>query len=239
MLGMDERQVKMRLSPLGLMAAAGLALFGVLPAAADDATIIVNRMDRGVELFISAPADLLFDLFQTSPDLVPMKPGGGVDFAAFQKGTWGIGDAMLANAPAQLGDGPALFEAMSFMLHPEDSPMPFEGPIDGLVAIGVCNVIRSQTHYALSDLTSYVGFYAHQRGGAAPIRIDLPAATETSMTITVKDFGPGTRNHSYQIILGPEQSPELVLNAAPAKMPESLFSRAALWISGLYNSFKY
>lgn len=170
--------------------AACLVVAGPVVAQAQDVTILLDRTDRAVELFVEMPARMAVDAFGLAPDQLT-GPTGTVDFVGFREGTWDIGDALFANIKAQIGDEAAVFEGMSVMVHLADQRLPFETPLDGLTAISVCGVQPPETPPTLDDLYLYAGLIAFTDTPEAPLRLDLPADRQGAIEVRVRDYQPG------------------------------------------------
>ncbi|WP_147112349.1 hypothetical protein [Tateyamaria sp. syn59] len=171
----------------------------VLPGAvrAEVVSIVVNRAATHTELYISAEAETLFRAFGADTQIVP-KHDDRVDYAAFAGGTWGIGDALIADAVIEIDQSPVRPEAMSFMLHPSGDALAFETPLDGMVAIGVCNALSSDATYYLAELSGYAGYFADVGSVEATLELTLATPTASDLTVRVFDFGSGQQTKSLR-----------------------------------------
>ncbi len=117
-----------------------MALCAALPLRAESGLeMIVDRGDGHVSVFLSMPAPAAVDLFGLPPAAL-VGADGTVPFDALRLGTFDIGDTLWTDVRATIDGVPATFEAMSLMVHPKDSRAPFDTPLDGIIAIGVCTV---------------------------------------------------------------------------------------------------
>lgn len=165
---------------------------------AKDITVVLYRTEQGTELFLSGKADVLFSVFDAAVSVLPTN-GPHVDFEAFQNGTWTIGDILIEKSKFKIGAEPAAFEAMSFMLHPKEERLPFDTPLDGMIAIGVCSATQTDAKYELSELTAYVGYFTEHSAVDAPLSLEFPDTIGTDLTITVNDFGSEGQYSHYTI----------------------------------------
>lgn len=200
--------------------ALALSTAAALPAAAGELTVLVQRGEGSTQLFLSAPAEDLFALTATPVDVVP-GGGGQVDTTTFTEGTWEIGDALLAETDAQIGDASAGFEAMSFMLHSTAEEMPLETPLDALIAIELCNVAQAGETQDWADLIAYAGYFSSAGSERAAITLNLPA--DQPIPVRVVDAG-----EAGQVSWTTTLQPGAALRIEP---PAS--QRAAFWPYGL------
>lgn len=186
-------------------------------SSAQDMTLVIQRLDDSTEIYVSADAPTLFTTFNTSPDVIPMLDGldGHVDFDAFFEGTWDVGDALLAETDITIGGTDARFEAMSFMVHPEDQKLPLRTRIDGMIAMSVCNTIEDGAQLGLNNLQAYVGYFSERGSADASIQFRLPETQHAELTLQVYDITPDGFIHEYQRVIGPGEPINLDLPAQP------------------------
>lgn len=156
---------------------------------AEEMTLIVERDDSSVAIYFGLPATGMLDVFALPPGALTNE-GGQVPFEELRLGTWEIGDALFAPVAASVGGAPAVFEAMSLMVHPTDQRLPLRDPLDGMLAIAVCSVEPPEAP-TLDTLYSYVGLIAYPDDPAAPIGFELPATGRAALEVTVRDFYDG------------------------------------------------
>lgn len=101
--------------------------------------MIIDRNKDAIEVFVSLAATDIPAVFGNAADFIA-RPGEVVAYEALREGTWDQGDAMIAGAQMRVGNDAVALEAMSLMVHPKDSRAPFDTPLDGIIAIGVCTV---------------------------------------------------------------------------------------------------
>lgn len=205
---------------------ASLVLFAQ-SAWADDISLVLHRMVGGTEIYLSGDAETILSVFDVAEDVVPAT-NGFIDFDAFAHGTWTIGDTLMEKAAVTVNGAPTDFEAMSFMLHPNSDPMPLRTPLDGMIAIGVCNAVPEEAQLSLSDLRAYVGYFAQVDTTESAVNINLPATATTPLSIQIYDFGPDGHREAYSLYLKPGDSIELAISPMPVATA-SLFS----WGAGL------
>lgn len=175
-----------------------------LPVSAADLSVIVDRADDGVEIFVK------FATADTEEVLAPFPPGfldadGLVDIAPFRNGTYEMGDEMWAGVSTEIGGEDALVEAMSMMVHPDSLPVDFEDPIDGWIAMAVCNVTDPNARFGLDELSTYAGFFAYKVDGYAPISLVFP----TDIDVEVTEFLLGRELSTASLTVGPDAPLEL------------------------------
>lgn len=177
-----------------------LAFCLAAPALGADLEIILDRRDRSIEMFLSLPADGAKTTLGT--DLSQIEGlTTGVDFSVLQNGTWTQGDLILAQTNAQIGATPALFEAMSMMVHPKAQKMPFADPFDALTAVSVCGVPVPDAPPALDSMHLYAGYIAYPVNSAQSLTLRL--GNSAPIEVTVRDFGPqGARSQSVRLAPG-------------------------------------
>ncbi|MEL6551064.1 MAG: hypothetical protein AAFQ54_12545 [Pseudomonadota bacterium] len=178
-----------------------LALFlsTSLPASAADLTLLVDRTERGVEMFVK------FETLETEALLAPLPAGfldaeGLVDIAPFREGTYIYGDELWADIETVIGGEIALVEAMSLMVHPDSLPVDFDDPIDGWIAMAVCNVTDPNARFELGELSTYAGFIAWDVEGRAPLSLTFPREMEVEMT----EFLEGREISARTVSVGPD-----------------------------------
>lgn len=152
--------------------------------------VIVDRTDRAVELFIGLPARSLTDVFALPPRHLA-GPDGAVDFLALRDGTWSIGDALFASLDARFGAAPVRFEATSLMVHPVHRRVPFDDPLDGLIALGVCGVTPPSTPPRLDALYAYSGHIAYVEDSSRVLELTFAKTGRAPILVDLRDFSDG------------------------------------------------
>ncbi|MEM8591728.1 MAG: hypothetical protein AAGF13_04290 [Pseudomonadota bacterium] len=176
-----------------------LFLLPALPATAADLSLIVDRSERGVEIFVKLPTD------RTEALLAPFPEGfvdadGLINIEPFRAGTFRQGDVLWSKVETVIGEETALVEAMSMMVHPDELPVDFNDPIDGWIAMAVCNVTEENARYDPEVLSTYAGFFAWEVDGHGPVHITFPQ----DMEIEVTEFLEGREIASLTIQTGPD-----------------------------------
>ncbi|MEM9011306.1 MAG: hypothetical protein AAGE18_08770 [Pseudomonadota bacterium] len=192
--------------PLALLAA--LLLPSVASADAARVDVVIERSGNMVEIFFGLPAEGLVDVFALPPEHL-VQEDGTVDFEPLRRGTWQIGEAVFAGVEATIGGAPAGFEAMSLMVHPADAKLPLRDGIDGIVAIGVCNVEAPEVPPTLSDLHAYIGLVAYPEDTSATVSLRLPETGIGPIELSIRDHTAGRLTAAYTVEL--EEGAELVL----------------------------
>ncbi|MCH2076836.1 MAG: hypothetical protein MK180_08100 [Rhodobacteraceae bacterium] len=172
-----------------------------LPATAADLSLIVDRSDRGVELFIKFDTEKTEDLLAPYPDGF-LADDGRVDIGPFRDGTADHGDALWSAVKTQIGAEQPLVEAMSMMVHPDELPVNFNDPIDGWIAMAVCNVTDPDARFDLGVLSTYAGFIAWDVAGHEEVSLQFPAAME----IEVVEFLEGRKIDARTVALAENEA---------------------------------
>lgn len=196
------------------IAAVALSLSG-LPhgAAADTLRVVIDRMERSVELFVRLPAS----------DVGPILGGtvqpfanaaGRFDLGVFREtGTAEEGDAVLGKGLMQVNGVPVDLPAMSVMLHPSEDQLDFATPADGSMAMSICNVLQADTAPAIEDLMVYGGFLAYPIDGLGAFSLHLP--NPETIKIELIEFVEGELRAERTITV----SPGSVLSFAETRPP--------------------
>ncbi|MEM1399376.1 MAG: hypothetical protein AAGF58_05820 [Pseudomonadota bacterium] len=117
-----------------------------------DLTIIVDRSDTSIEMFMKASASDYIHLLGTQFDGF-VKPDGTVDYQTIrEKGSFDIADKMFERVGTTVGRQSLDFESMSMMVHPPRLKFPLETPLDGLLATSVCTTDPPQGPVSLDDM---------------------------------------------------------------------------------------
>lgn len=153
-------------------------------------SVIVERKDTSVELFIGLPAKGLVDILAMDAHHLT-ETDGTVDFASLREGTWGIADVAFASVGTRLGKEAVTFEAMSLMVHPNDRPLPFSDPIQGLLAVSVCGVVPPETPPTLDVLHAYAGFIAYSNETGRPLRLAFAKTGRAAVRVETRDYENG------------------------------------------------
>ncbi|MEM6890105.1 MAG: hypothetical protein AAF636_18505 [Pseudomonadota bacterium] len=195
-------------------------------------TILLNRTDVGTEIYFSSDAETMLRAFGAPEGLIPQR-GAFIDYVAFQDGTWGIGDRLLEQVRLEIDGSPAAFEAMSFMLHPTEEAIDLRDPVDGMIAIGVCNVIPETARVALESVQSYVGYFAHEDSRGSVIELSFPPTSDLALTVKVRDFVSGSPDKAYAVQFNPGDRIHLRLLPERPVLRESILYRHSLLVASL------
>ncbi|MEM1429744.1 MAG: hypothetical protein AAGG09_09820 [Pseudomonadota bacterium] len=186
-------------APLRSLALAA-ALLATPAVADDDVILVVDRTPLAIEVYFAMRADEMLALFDLPPERLA-SPDGTVDFEGLRLGTYDLGDEMFAKVSADVDGQPLLFEAMSLMVHPEESALPLVTPFDGLVAIGVCTVPSPEVPLGLDDLRAYAGYIAYTDTPDGPFTLTLPETGRAPLEILVRDHARGEPGAVYRTSL--------------------------------------
>ncbi|SFR16614.1 hypothetical protein [Poseidonocella sedimentorum] len=156
-----------------MLAALFLCLLpGLLRAA--DLTVLVDRRDDELQLFVRLPAADLEAVFGLSP--APLADAEGrVSFARLrEEGTYEFTEVLAATIGLRAGGAHHGFEAMSVMVHPPENALPFATPLDGLLAMSACIGTDTAEPPRVAELELIGGFITYPVAGLAEVMISLP-----------------------------------------------------------------
>ena len=174
------------------------------PVTAADLSLIVDRSDRGVEMFVKLATAQTEDLLAPFPAHF-LADDGQVDIGPFRDGTYEEGDELWAQVRTVIGGKEAEVEAMSMMVHPDNLPVAFNDPVDGLIAMAVCTVTDPDARFAVEELSTYAGFIAWDVAGHDRVQISFP----TAMDVEVTEFFEGREIYKAALTVGPDVPLEL------------------------------
>lgn len=157
---------------------------------------VIDRADDYVELYFSAPAETVVDVFGLPPRSL-VEADGSVDFDRLRLGTADIGDELFSRVRSSIDGTDVTFEAMSLMVHPIEDKLPLSNPIEGIIAIGVCTTENSETPVGLSQLQAYSGFIASTQNDDGTISVQLPNGGKKVLTVLVRDHTDGRLQREY------------------------------------------
>ena len=178
-----------------------------------DVIIVIQRTAGATELYLSARADVLFELMGVTPAMF-VGPDNMVDFATLQNGTSVAGDSLLLRTQIMIKEIDAGFEAMSLMAHPLSDKLPMTTPTEAMIAIGVCTGPPAGTFMALSALQAYVGYFTDVDSDGVAITLWFEAAPAGPYTFTVHEYDGGGHSRTYvQTLTGTGM---LVLDSTPS-----------------------
>jgi hypothetical protein len=181
----------MLLRTLSLVAA--LSMFAPKAVAQDGQTLtlIVSRGDDSATYYISMPANGIEPILATDPDIL-FSEDGRVPIDNFRvAGSFDLADDIFANVTGSLEGKSFEFEAMSMMVHPKVTPLPFGAPWDAYTAISVCSVSYTPDQLVPGALQLYYGGFTDQVSGDAPLNIHFPATGRAAMDIVVHQYQNG------------------------------------------------
>ncbi|MEM6276033.1 MAG: hypothetical protein AAF714_03730 [Pseudomonadota bacterium] len=183
---------------------------------AADLSLIVDRSERGVELFVKFETELTETLLAPFPSGF-VADDGRIDIGPFRDGTADHGDALWVGVDTQINGESALVESMSMMVHPDELPVRFDDPIDGWIAMAVCNVTDPDARFSPEVLSTYAGFIAWDVEGHEEVAISFPSAME----IEVTEFLEGRKIDTLTVALAKDE--KLVLD------PVTTWERLRFW----------
>lgn len=180
--------------------------------AQDRVEVIVSRSDAAIEVFLAMPADLAVENFGISAEALTNE-SGYADFDLFAKGTFRQGQAFWQDTQTWMDGAPLMFEAMSLMIHPVNTPLPFRKPLDAMTAIEVCGTVLEDV--PLSKTRLYVGLIAYPNSPAGDLVIEFAKAFSPDTRLHLRDFSNHKLMHSSQFEAGENHRLQLPGNDLP------------------------
>ena len=148
-----------------------------------DLRIIVDRRKSSIEVFTYKSADSLLPMFGADPNGLAAADGRVYFGELRETGTFDFGDTIVAKVGFTVDGAPVTLEAMSVMVHPIDNGLPFETPLDGNIAMSVCNVEDPVVPPTMADLSLYGGFIAYPVDGHGDVTMRLPNTEPLSIDL--------------------------------------------------------
>lgn len=199
----------------------------IVAAAQDRADMIISRDAKTVEIFFSMPATTAADHFGVARDDLLNDEGYAV-LDAYTEGTWTLGEDFWTGVEAQIDGAPVTFEAMSLMVHPANTPLPYRDPLDALTSIEVCTV--NDATLDLSEAQLYVGLIAYTDSPDGELSFTFPNVTPSDIAFNVRDFTDHRLTLQTQAWSG--EGGDLTIPAA-TKANEPLFGGLSLVFASL------
>ncbi|MEO0387268.1 MAG: hypothetical protein AAF281_07025 [Pseudomonadota bacterium] len=191
-------------------------------AAAPGVTVMLDRTEEAMGLYLRMPATAAEPLFGRAPE--GMTVGGIIDIDAMREGTYEAGDAMFADVATTTQAGAIVFEALSVAVNRPTAAIPFEFPIDGDMAIAVCLVPDPGEALTFADVDLFAGFYAYPTDGYAALAVRFPETGRDTLTVTVREFRDGDLIDVRSVALADGGTLDF---AAPRRAP------GAIWVLSL------
>lgn len=187
---------------LSKTAATALAALMALPVFAEpDLRLVVSRLDDSVEIYAALRADALPGILQADPYGLAAADGR-VYFGDFRKsGTFDFGDQMISQVGFTVDGADTKLEAMSVMVHPDTNILPFESPIDGVIAMSVCTVPDPVVPPQIDELRLYSGVVAYPVDGHSALNLSLPHAEPIKVELVT--FVDGDEDSRATLLLQP------------------------------------
>lgn len=211
-----------------LLTATGLLLsFALFFFAPDPRRIqlemVVDRSDGNVEVYFSAQATALTDLFDLPPQKIAGRDGT-VDFNQIRLVTADIGDALFEKVESRVANVVTQVDAMSVMVHPIGDKMRLKTALDGMIAISVCLTENPPQLPTLAQVQAYSGFVVTTNQHTGTVLVKMPNPAATSWRVSVRDYTDGTLQRNYVTSISPKG--ELTL---PGGSNVSMFGRIVEW----------
>ncbi|MEM6972518.1 MAG: hypothetical protein AAF577_06905 [Pseudomonadota bacterium] len=191
-------------------------------ALADEPTALSIIVDRGasdITYYLQMPAEGIVPLLDADPAKV-FSDDGAVPIVAFRSaGSFVLADALFSGIEAQASSSDVSFSSMSLMLHPASERLPFETPIEGIIAISVCNVDYGFDALMPADLTLYHGAFADGVAADDAVTLSFPATGRAPVEVTLRHYQDGrfiteettTLRDGGTLTLAPQQATTLAM----------------------------
>ncbi len=154
-----------------------------------------------------------------------MNDRGHVNFDDFRDGSAPFGDWMSRNWAFEVNGTAHPLEAMSFMLHPTDVALPVTTPLEGYIAMSVCNAPLDQAPLPLDLASLAVGYIAYPVDGFGDLSLRLNAESLHGATVRLIEFKDWSKLNETTIRITGDGELELM-----AVNPWSLGSATWLWV---------
>ena len=167
---------------------------GFLPIAAlardADATMIINRGEVSIDVFVKMPGGMVASVSGRLPDFQP-DDGGIIDLRNLRTDTAPLGDQTFATVSFEVDAAPVHAEAMGMMVHPITDAIPFTTPWDALTAVTLCSFDDAPQLFQISDLYVYAGHSIYPTNGYGDLWIKLPETGRDDIRFHVLTFSKG------------------------------------------------
>ena len=181
----------MKVSAIIPALALGLSVASAQADPQDELTLIVSRGDDSATYYLSMPADEITPILDTDPGLL-FSDEGRVPIDQFRlAGSFDLADEIFANITGSIDETAFEFEAMSMMVHPTATPLPFAAPWDAYTAISVCSVDYGSDQLVPGALQMYYGGFTDQVAGDAPMKIHFPQTGRDARQIVIHSYENG------------------------------------------------
>ncbi|MEM7520663.1 MAG: hypothetical protein AAF307_06455 [Pseudomonadota bacterium] len=187
-----------------LICALGAVTFGGPVLAEPDLRLIVNRMSDSVEIYAAIVASDLPTILQADPSGLAAEDGRVYFGELRQFGTFDFGDEMISQIALTVDGAPTQLEAMSVMVHPETNVLPFETPVDGVIAMSVCTVDDPSVPPEINALRLYSGIIAYPVDGLAALSLSLP--NQEAIEVEMVSYVEGQEDNRGVIMVSPGET---------------------------------
>jgi len=162
--------------------------------------VIVTRGEKSIGLYVRMAYNNVPSFFGAEVQGFADADGKLAADALFS-GTFEQADALIADMSFTVGPEKVIFEALSMMVHPPNSDLMFDTPLDAEIGIAVCGVPLPDRPIVDADLTWVAGWYAYPVDPAQDLTITFPTTGRAMEVIEVSSFDGDTRLDSKDIIL--------------------------------------
>ncbi|MEL6683154.1 MAG: hypothetical protein AAFQ09_10990 [Pseudomonadota bacterium] len=162
--------------------------------------IIVTRGEKSIGLYVRMPYNDVPSFFGAEVQGFADADGTLATDALFN-GTFEQADALITYLSFAVGSENVAFEALSMMVHPPNSDLTFDTPLDAEIAIAVCGVPLPDGPIVDADLTWVAGWYAYPIDPEQDLTISFPATGRMTEVVEVTSFDGDTRLDTSNVTL--------------------------------------
>ncbi|WP_320242233.1 hypothetical protein [Cognatiyoonia sp. IB215182] len=155
-----------------------------------DATMIINRGDVSIDVFVKMPGGIVAPLTGHLPGFL-RDDNSMIDLRDFRTDTAPLSEQAFAPISFTNDAASAHAEAMGMMVHPITDAIPFATPWDALSAVTLCSFDDVPQFFHISDLHFYAGYSIYPTNGYGDLRIKLPETGRNDIRFQVRTFSGG------------------------------------------------
>lgn len=183
-------------------AALALSAMTALPASAGE--VIVSREGKSVAIYFRMALTDVPELFgHNVPGLVDKS--GLVTLDEIYEGTFDDADLLARDVSFSLGGKAVHFDALSMMVHEDDTWVPFDTPLAADMAIAVCGVPLPEGPLDAENFVWMGGWYAYPVAADEDLTIQFPQTGRNETEISVRVFERGSLARSTEVTLADGQ----------------------------------
>lgn len=168
-----------------------LAPGALLASANEQIAVIINRDANHTEVQLSLAAHEIEPIFGVNPGIV-FSENGTVPLEQFREfGNFDLANDLLVNMTLTADAEPVERDAMSMMVHSNDSKQPFRTPWEALIATSVCDYDETAAPLTVASSHLYIGAFSYGLGADQSFRISFPETGRSEREFYVREFHEG------------------------------------------------